>query len=649
MKKTVLTILLSLPFLLFAQSVKTYLVNDGKEAAQPATAVKAIDAQSPIGEALPASAYTPKAKKTVNYSFVELGTTYYDLQTNSSPGRRIILRSDGSVSAVWTTSPDAGTGYPGRGSGYNYSDGTSFLPSRGQKIESAGRSGWPSIMDLDNGKERIIAHETNTGGFLVSTNDAKGSTAFTTGSAILDDETEVNVNRVPIWSRSVASNGKIHLICNYWSSTTENVPVVIRNGVSSPTTYSRMDQDGTIEVAHMMLPGYDSTLYETGGGDSYAIDAKGNTVAIVTGGLGDPVSLWKSTDNGTTWTYTDVDSVKYRGSRRYQEMFLTGDTMDTNDGSLDVMIDASNKVHVFYGGSRVLETDTTVDGNSFFPGTARMMHWKEGDAAPRVCGNMIDRDGDNALTISPETTSTLDANGNLTGTLLSATRTGNTSLVTMPTASSDANGNLFVAYSAPSEFDLHFLNANFRDILVSYSTDGGETWNGPQNITQAQQLEDNFPCVAKTSNEFLHLVWQQDATPGTNLQNHSASAGTHPVDVNRMMYAAVPIADILGDVLGQNLLSTEDVDKKAEVFVVSQNQPNPFTGSADVIIYLRKNSNVNLTITDVLGNVVNRGNLGALNAGNHTVSIDASALSSGMYFYTLSTGDHSVTKKMQVN
>ena len=79
-----------------------------------------------------------------------------------------------------------------------------------------------------------------------------------------------------------------------------------------------------------------------------------------------------------------------------------------------------------------------------------MMHWAEGDAAPAICGGMIDFDGDGALTISSESFSSLDANSNLTGTLSSATRTGSTSLVTMPSASVDANGNLFVVYSAPT-------------------------------------------------------------------------------------------------------------------------------------------------------------------------------------------------------
>jgi hypothetical protein len=116
-----------------------------------------------------------------------------------------------------------------------------------------------------------------------------------------------------------------------------------------------------------------------------------------------------------------------------------------------------------------------------------------------------------------------------------------------------------------------------------------------------------------------------------------------------MKYAAVPVADIINNVIG-NDLRTASVDKlkKAEVFVVSQNQPNPFRGTSEVLVYLRTSSKVSLTVKDILGNVLNQGDLGIMNAGNHKLSIDANGLSSGMYFYTIATPEHQVTKRMQV-
>ncbi len=593
-----------------------------------------------------------KTKKAVNYDYIDLGQTYYDLQTNSSPGRRIALHADGTISAVWTTSPDAGTGYPNRGSGYNYSDGTTWYTGRDNKIESSGRTGWPSVMLLEDGSEMIIAHESNTGGFVASRNSTKGSTNFISTSAILDDVSDVNTNRVPIWNRSATSNGKVHLISNYWFSDANGVPLVTRDGVSSPTTYSRWDVSGdTADITHALLPGYDSTLFQTGGGDSYAIDVRDSIVAILLGGLGDPLSLWKSTDNGESWTYTDIDNLPFKGDRANAKLLLSGDTINTNDGSVDVMIDASGQVHAFWGLGRVMGgiASTGDTSYSFFPGQSQIRHWKEGDSESRIAGSGFDLDQNGQYDVTSETLSGLDGNGNVPNNLLSATRTGATSLVTMPSASMDADGNLFVVYSAPVENQLHFLNANFRDIMVSYSTDGGETWNGPQNLTQDGTQECNFPCAAKSANDFLHVLWQQDETPGTFLQNHSASAGSHPNEINTMKYAAIPTADILANVIGNDVRTASVQENNMnEVFVVSQNQPNPFDGTSQVIIYLSSGSPVTLTISDILGNVLNQGDLGVMNAGNHTLSIDGNGLTSGIYFYTIATDNHQVTKKMQV-
>ena len=652
MKKILLFGFLLTTLFSFSQTqVRELNVPKANEYTVEGSTVNAVDIEFKSGEIVEGKS-SVKTKKAVNYSYIDLGDTYYDLQTNASPGRRIILHSDGTVSTVWTTSPDAGTGYPNRGSGYNHYDGSSWLTGRDNKIETSGRTGWPTIMLLDDGKEMIIGHESNTGGFITSTNTTKGSTSFTSTSAILDDVTDPNSNRVPIWNRSGASNGKVHIVSNYWASEANGVPVVTRNGVSSPTTYSRWDvSSGQADIEHILLPGYDSTLIQSGGGDSYAIDVRDSIVAILIGGLGDPLSLWKSTDNGETWTYTDVDSLPFKGPRRDEELILSGDTVETNDGSVDVIIDPTGTVHAFWGLGRIVGGISDAGDSSFFffPGQSQIRHWKEGDTTSRIAGLGFDLDQNGQFNVTAETYNGLDANGNVPNNLLSATRTGATSIVTMPSASADENGNLFVVYSAPVENQLHFLNSNFRDIMVSYSTDGGYTWNGPQNLTQDGTQECNFPSAAKLANDFLHVMWQQDNTPGTFLQNHSASAGSHPNELNTMKYAAVPVADIIGNVIGNDVRTARvGSELSSDVFVVSQNSPNPFTGTSQVLVYLRSGSEVTLTVTDVLGNVLNHANLGIMTAGNHKLTIDGNGLTCGMYFYTIATEDHKVTKRMQV-
>src|SRR5690606_11995574 len=153
--------------------------------------------------------------------------------------------------------------------------------------------------------------------------------------------------------------------------------------------YSRsMDGGGTWDKENILLPGYDSTRILNGGGDNYALDVNGSTVAIVTGGLGDDVIMWKSTDDGNTFTRIIVDSFKYAP---FNGLVLALDTPETNDGSVDVMIDNNGNAHVFWGLSRVFDDDTTDDGTySFFPATAALVHWSEATGTSQVIAGIID-------------------------------------------------------------------------------------------------------------------------------------------------------------------------------------------------------------------------------------------------------------------
>ena len=108
MKKALLLGFMSASFLSFSQSkVKVFNVPNAQQVSVDASVIKAIDNEHTPGEIVTRKAMVVKRKKAVNYDYIDLGSTYYDLQTNSSPGRRILLHSDGTVSAVWTTSPDA--------------------------------------------------------------------------------------------------------------------------------------------------------------------------------------------------------------------------------------------------------------------------------------------------------------------------------------------------------------------------------------------------------------------------------------------------------------------------------------------------------------------------------------------------------------
>jgi type IX secretion system substrate protein len=94
-------------------------------------------------------------------------------------------------------------------------------------------------------------------------------------------------------------------------------------------------------------------------------------------------------------------------------------------------------------------------------------------------------------------------------------------------------------------------------------------------------------------------------------------------------------------------------DKPADLlpskYSLSQNYPNPFNPSTIIRYNLPARSNVSLKVYDVLGSeVATLLNNSSQNVGQHEVNFDASRLSSGIYFYTLTTGKFVQTKKMML-
>jgi|GEM_PF-478584 len=86
-------------------------------------------------------------------------------------------------------------------------------------------------------------------------------------------------------------------------------------------------------------------------------------------------------------------------------------------------------------------------------------------------------------------------------------------------------------------------------------------------------------------------------------------------------------------------------NRAEEPYALYQNMPNPFSKSTVIGFYLPEASNADLIIQSVDGKVIKR--IEAEYAkGYHQVLLDASELSRGVMFYTLTTGNFSATRKM---
>ena len=585
----------------------------------------------------------PLSARGVDYkSFVRIGSTYYDLQTNFAMPHRIALHANGAVSATWTTANSDAAGFSTRGSGYNFRDASGkWNPSDSSRVENV-RTGWANIGVLSNGSVFTIGHDATNGGFYMTKSASATSRPSTTTSILQEPPYK------PIWARTANNGDVIHLICSYTDSASPGeARAPRRKGIFAPMVYSRSKDGGTTwDKKHIMLPDYDSTLTNNGGADQYSIDVKGNTVAIVNADLLQGVIAWKSTDGGDNWQRIIVDTFKYAPWTGKVEML---DTPFTNDGTVDVIIDNNNKLHVFFGLGRVLDTDTTDESYSFYPGTQGMMHWSEAtDKTSLIAsGNQFDRDEDGFNSLEQATYSGLTC-GNVPSGMSTVARLGSTSALRQPSTAMDANGNLYCLFSVPIEQDISDLGANFRDIGVVYSTDGGATWSLPQNVTQVLGREDDFASTCRVANGFLHMTWQQDEIAGTNLQNNSGAFGNHPVVLNLINYQAIPVTEILNGNIGMLYGVNVEKPNTGAVMVVNQNYPNPFSNETNVMVYLTNPGDIKIEVRNAMGALVKTQTHSNLYKGNHELTISANGLSTGVYTYTLIAGGSSVSKTMMV-
>jgi hypothetical protein len=91
---------------------------------------------------------------------------------------------------------------------------------------------------------------------------------------------------------------------------------------------------------------------------------------------------------------------------------------------------------------------------------------------------------------------------------------------------------------------------------------------------------------------------------------------------------------------------TPNLNEIPSGYSLEQNYPNPFNPATNVKFNLPEDEFVMLKLYDILGNEVRTLVEGNHKAGVYDITVDGSGLSSGIYFYRLSAGKFTNTKKM---
>ena len=145
----------------------------------------------------------------------------------------------------------------------------------------------------------------------------------------------------------------------------------------------------------------------------------------------------------------------------------------------------------------------------------------------------------------------------------------------------------------------------------------GQLWGLLQTIS-GQATTKSYACV-----------WYVEATDGLFTTNSDPTPG-HYITL---------VAD--------GIVSVK-TDPRPGTMALAQNYPNPFNPSTTIRFSTSKRGSVSLKVFDLLGAQVATVHQGMLDAGEHTVQFDASALRSGVYVYRLEAEGRTMSRRMVV-
>ncbi len=577
----------------------------------------------------------PAYKNTNDIQEEIIGETRYDLQTNSAAQNRIHIFEDGTIGAVWTLGFSE-TNFPGRGTGYNYFNGEEWGEIPNERLESD-RTGWPSYSNYGENGEIILSHiwggTSGQEGLFYSIREEKGTGEWTE-----------NLFQGPVgfediaWPRIMTNgldNSIIHIIAI--TKPTGNSGAIYE-GQDGALLYSRsMDGGNTWDPINLVPEGLNADNYLAIGGDTYDIVAgTDNNIAILAGDSWYDLVLLKSTDNGDNWEKTVIWENPY-------PLFdpnspIVTDTFYCPDGSHHLAYDMQGKIHIVFGINRAHSDGTDT---YWFPGVGGIGYWNED--MPTFSNDL------NALSPYGDAGSELVEDVNLIGWSQDINNNGEIDVL-------DAWGTYYVGFSSHPQIIID--ENNFKYVVFSSVTEtydngamsyrhlwaraswGPDVWGNFIDLSgDLIHIFDEcvYPFAAKNSDDQFYIIYQQDNEPGVALNDEG-----HPYGDNNIIFMKVTKDDLIP-------VGVDEVSAPITRESVSQNMPNPFSGTSWVNVEVHQTCELSLEVTNITGQRVYAIPPKEFKTGSYRLPIHAENLTNGVYFYTIKAGDALVTKKMIVD
>ncbi len=199
--------------------------------------------------------------------------------------------------------------------------------------------------------------------------------------------------------------------------------------------------------------------------------------------------------------------------------------------------------------------------------------------------------------------------------------------------------------------------------FIARTADGSTlvfVWNDTKAENQTTAGANDFPDLYVKAYDVASKTFGEkiNATEGTSVESiaYLPAVGRIATPVAGGVRIHAVVTSFTGDenvqvnfayLDGFDIALTGVSNVKNTLFEVTGNYPNPFSGTTSFDLSLNKASDVKVTVSNLLGQVIST-ELSSLSAGKHTLNINAEGLATGIYTFTVEAGGFSETNKMVV-
>ncbi len=351
---------------------------------------------------------------------------------------------------------------------------------------------------------------------------------------------------------------------------------------------------------------------------------------------------WDLTTDGHGRVYTIGDSLRYLDNGVWHSVFPTSSEAQNFYG-IAVTVDDSN--HVWFA-------DSYNGLGKYNPDNGSFTFYNSGIASLSVTKVMAASDGRIWLGygVSANSSASVFDGNTFTNYFYDdgITLTSTTGICETPNGEiwfAFQNGIAKFANETWTSYTIEDYNIPLTEIRAIVSDANGTIWIGGMS-------SDNLKIYSFDGNQFTEHLISEDAVSNVRDLAYDENGNIWIVSGSNV-FVYNPSGNVI---IGVN----DEINTEAEQFVLNQNYPNPFfkgsggnpttTIEYSIPIVSAKNfslqRNVQLKIYDILGREVAELVNKKQAPGNYSVKFDANNLPSGIYFYTLRSGDFIATKKM---